>query len=72
MSTQVKLVDSRNNKVYVGPLTTTIEVGKPVKVALPDGKNEFHVATLRRFMHVGNKYWLIDKNGIKFILIIDA
>jgi len=72
MKEPVKLIDSRNQKVYEGYLTTMIQLGHPVKIALPDGKHEFVITPLQRFLHVGNHYWLIDKSGIKFTLIHNA
>jgi hypothetical protein len=65
-----KLIDSRNQKVYTGRLTTGITVGQPVKVLLADGKHEFHIASIRRCLYVGTKYYLVDGNGIRFTIVL--
>ena len=71
MTIFAKLIDSRNKKEYRGTLTTKlIEVGKPVRILFPDGKNEFYVTPLRGFLSLGKRYWLTDTNGIRFRLIL--
>lgn len=65
-----KLIDSRTKKTYTGKLATNITIGLPIKVLLADGKNEFHILNIKRCMCVGPKYYIIDKNDIRFTLIL--
>ena len=69
MNIPVKVIDSRTQKAYTGSLTTPLALGKPARVRLPDGKHELYIVDLKRFLYVGNRYYLVDKNGIKFTLI---
>jgi hypothetical protein len=65
-----KVIDSRDKKEYVGVLRTGIQIGMPAIVALADGKHELNVVNVKGWLHgSGNKYYVIDGNGIRFTFI---
>lgn len=66
----VKVTDSRDNKVYVGKLTTNIQIGQPIEVLLADGKHELHITNILRCLSSDGKYYIVDGDGIKFTLLL--
>ncbi len=64
-----KLIDSRGNKEYTGALLGSIAIGNPIKILLSNGTHEFHISKIKRCLSVGNRYYIIDAQGIRFTLI---
>jgi hypothetical protein len=65
----LKLIDSRNSREYAGALKSSIAIGQPIKILLSNGTHEFHISSIRRCLTVGNKYYVVDNQGIRFTLI---
>ena len=74
MASIAVLIDHRTKrpKVFRGKLNTTFpfEKGKPVRILLTDGENEFFISNIKGYVHYGNRYWITDAHGIKFKLIM--
>lgn len=67
---KVRVIDSRDKKVYVGDLVTSITIGSPARILLADGKHELNIVSVKGWLHGStNKYYIIDGNGIRFTVI---
>jgi hypothetical protein len=47
-----------------------LKIGKPAIIELTGGKLIFHIIAIRRFLSIGNTYWIIDEDGIKFKIFV--
>jgi len=71
MTDSITLLPS--NQIWDGELISDLTVGSIIKFLVPSNKNmQIHILDVQRILSIANKFWIVDKFGLKYIIFLNV
>ena len=52
------------------PCQKIMKLGQPLIIPLADKATEFYINKIQRMLSINNKHWIVDKYGVRFVIIV--